>query len=160
MLTDVYTRSLKRYDRDLYAGRTKDGVLCVFRKVRAFELVSTDEDFKLYNLKDTIQFVLALTDNWRIGGVPRQWGVDRVLFKLREMDTAANERFFEELDAQNERVDESKRRDQRNNMEAFFADNRREFAKQIDEIVGCTHTLSKDEPRKRLKDRSIKNGNS
>ena len=157
MLADSYTRALKRYDRDLYAGRTKDGALCVFRKVKSYDLVCDDVGFKLFNLVERSQFVFALTDTWTLAGIPRAWGIDHVLGRVKEMDVKANERFFEELDEKNEKVDKSNKRKLRNEAEAFFADNRKEFAKGIDEIVGCTHTLSKDEPRKRLKDRSIKN---
>lgn len=156
MLISSYTKHLKRYDRDLYAGRTKDGALCVFRKHKSYELVC-DEPFKLYNLVEKPQFVLALTDTWTLRGVPRQWGIDHVLNKIRQMDLQANERLIEEMDAHNERVDESERRKFRNEAEAFLIDNRREFAKAFDGVL--THSLSKDEPKRRLKDRSIKNGN-
>lgn len=156
---DFYTRELKRYDRDLYAGRTKDGALCVFRKVKRYDLVCDEDTFKLYYLKEDKQLVLALTDNWALTGSPRQWGIDSVLNRIREMDLQANADFFDKLDQQNEKVDESNNRHFRNEAEAFFADNRKEFADAIDEKVGCIHSLSKDERRKRLKDRSIKNGN-
>jgi hypothetical protein len=64
---------------------------------------------------------------------------------------------FDELDEQNEAVDKSKKRALRNEIEAFWSHERRRFAKATDHIL--THSLSKDEPKKRLKDRSIKNGN-
>src|ERR1043165_535350 len=111
MLVDSYTRALKRYDRDLFAGRTKDGALCVFRKVKAFELVCDDTNFKLYNLTERKEFVLALTDNWQRSGIPRAWGIDFVLGRVKQMDIVANERFFDEIDENNEKVDESKRRE-------------------------------------------------
>lgn len=158
MLVDSYTRALKRYDPDLYAGRTKDGALCVFRKFKHFELVCDDENFKLYNLVTKAQFVFALTDNWALSGQPRAWGIDHVLDRVKQMDTLANERFFEELDEQNEKVDKSKQREFRNEAEAFWSDHRREFIDAVDSFTGCIHSVSKDEPRKRLKDRSIKNG--
>lgn len=153
----AYTRALKRYDRDLFAGRTKDGMPCVYRKIKRFEPVVESEGFRLLNLKEDKQFVFALTSNWTLSGTPRDWGVDDVVGRIKEIDCLANERFFEEMDAQNERIDEIKRKDLRNEMEAFWIDERRRFAKATDDIL--THSLSKDEPRKRLKDRSIKNGN-
>lgn len=159
MLADSYTRALKRYDSDLYAGRTKDGALCVFRKYKTFELVCEDDGFKLFNLVTRPQYVFALTENWALSGKPCQWGIDHVLGRVREMDIKANERFFDELDAKNEAVDEKQRRSFRNEAEAFFADNRKGFAEMVDSFTGCTHSVSKDEPRKRLKDRSIRNGN-
>lgn len=157
MLVDSYTRALKRYDPDLYAGRTKDGALCVFRRVKRWEVVSESEHgFKLFDLKQRSDFVIALTSDWKMSGQPVSWGIDKVVSKIKEMDTQSNEALFEELDRQNERADEAKKRDFRNNAEAFFADYRKEFADTVDQFTGCIHSLSKDEPRKRNKDRSIK----
>lgn len=159
MLTDSYTRALKRYDPDLFAQRNKDGVICVFRKHKRYEPVCVDDGFKILNLVTDRQFVISLTENWTLRTPPRMWGIDFVLNKIREMDLLANERLLEDLDAKNEKVDESERRAFRNKAEAFFADHRKDFAKAFDQTMGCVHSLSKDEPRKRLKDRSIKNGN-
>lgn len=154
MILSSYTRALKRYDSALYAGRTMDGLPCVFRKFKRFELVC-DGEFTLFNLKKADQFVFALTDNWTAGGVPREWGIDFVIQKVQSIDALANKRLFEEMDEHNERVDESKKRGLKNEMEAFWSHERRRFAKATDHIL--THSLSKDEPKKRLKDRSIKN---
>lgn len=159
MLEDSYTRALKRYDPDLFAKRNQDGIICVFRKTKRFEPVCVDEGFTLLNLITVRQFVISLTENWTLRTKPRAWGIDWVLNKIREMDMLANERLLEDLDAKNEKVEESERRAFRNKTEAFFAEHRRDFARAFDQTVGCTHSLSKDEPRKRLKDRSIKNGN-
>ena len=155
MFLSSYTKALKRYDSDLYAGRTKDGLPCVFRKFKRFELVVDSDEFKLFNLKKADQFVFALTDTWTSLGTPREWGIDFVLQKVKSIDALANQRLFDEMDAHNEKVEESKKRGLKNEMEAFWSHERRRFAKATDGIL--THSLSKDEPRKRLKDRSIKN---
>ncbi len=151
-----YTRALKRYDSDLYAGRSKDGLPCVFRKSKRFEVVGEWDDFKLLNLCEDKQFIFALTDNWLASGKPRDWGIDFVMNKIKSIDALANERFLEEIDAENEKLDKSRARSIKNEMEAFWSHERRRFAKATDGIL--THSLSKDEPKKRLKDRSIKNG--
>lgn len=158
-LESLYTKSLRRYDKDLFAGRTKDGVLCVFRKTKRYEPVVVSDSFKILNLKEDKVFVFALTDTWTLAGVPRMWGVDHVLNRVKQIDTQANERFFEEMEEKNEAVDKSQKRKFRNEAEAFWADNRKEFIKAVDTTYGTTVSLSRDEPRKRLKDRSIKNGN-
>lgn len=150
----AYTRALKRYDRDLYAGRTKDGLLCVFRRSKCFEPVYEWESGSISTLKENIQFVFAITENWTAGGKPRDWGIDDVLGRVRSIDALANEKLFDEMDAANERIDQIKRKDLRNEMEGFWSYERRRFAKATDDIL--THSLSHDEPRKRLKDRSIK----
>lgn len=157
MLLSSYTRALKRHDRDLFAGLTKDGMPCVFRRVKRFVPIYVDEGFKFLDLIEDKQLIMALTDNWTMRGRPRAWGIDFVLDRIKEIDTQANERLFEEIDRKNETVDESHRRQFRNEAEAFWSDNRRAFVKATDDIL--IHSLSKDEPKKRLKDRSIRNGN-
>ncbi len=155
MFLSSYTRALKRYDSDLYAGRTKDGLPCVFRKTKSYEFVCEWEGQPLLNLMHNRQFIFALTDDWTARGKPRDWGIDFVLQKIKSIDALANERFLEEMDAANDRIDQSNKRALKNEMEAFWSHERRRFAKATDGIL--THSLSKDEPRKRLKDRSIKN---
>lgn len=152
-----YSKALRSYDRELFAGRTRDGIPCVFRRHKRFVPVIEWEGGKLSTLIEDKQFVFALTDNWTARGVPRDWGIDFVLNRIREVDLEANERLFEEMDRMNEKVDESKARSLRNEMEGFWSHERRRFAKATDDIL--THSLSKDEPRKRKKDRSIRNGN-
>lgn len=159
MFEQSYTKALKRYDKDLFARRNQDGVLCVFRKQKRFEPVVVSDTFKFLNLIEGIQYIFSLTENWTLSTKPRQWGIDRVLERIREIDGWENERMFDEIDRKNEAVDKSKERSFRNETEAFFADHRSEFVKTFDENMGCIHSLSKDEPKKRLKDRSIKNGN-
>ncbi len=150
-----YTKALKRYDTALFAGRTRDGLPCVFRKSKRYEYVCEWEGLRLSNLKDDYQFVFALTDTWSATGKPRDWGIDFVLERIKQCDAVANEKLFEEMDAHNEKVDQSKKRALKNEMEAFWSHERRRFAKATDGIL--THSLSHDEPRKRLQDRSIKN---
>jgi hypothetical protein len=153
----AYTRALKRYDKDLFCAPNNQHVLCVFRKHKRFVPVVVSDDFKLLNLIEDKQFVFSLTDTWTLSGKPRAWGIDRVLDRLREIDLHARERLIEEMDALNERVDESKSRDISNELEAFASDYRGAFKKATDDIL--IHSLSKDEPRKRMKEKRIKNGN-
>lgn len=153
-----YTKALRSYDRELFAGRTKDGVACVFRRHKRYVPVCEFNGQPLMSLYEDKQFVFALTDNWTAKGNPRDWGIDFVLNRIKEIDVLANERLIDELDAQNEKVDKSRQRGLRNEMEAFWSHERRRFAKATDDIL--THSLSKDEPKKRLKDRSIRNGNN
>jgi len=112
------------------------------------------EDFHLLNLIEDKQLVFALTDNWTLSGTPRDWGIDHVVGRVRKHDAWDNKRFFEQLDEENERVDERKRRHFRNEMETFASDSRSIVAKATNGIM--THSLSKNESKKRLKDRRIK----
>jgi len=131
-----------------------DGVLCVFRKSKRFEPVCEWNGQPLLVLHEGKDLVFPLTDNWTMRGKPRAWGIDQVLNRVREIDALANERFFEEMDAANERVDRSKKREMKNEIEAFWKDERRRFAKATDDIL--THSLSKDETKRRLRDKRIK----
>lgn len=157
MFASELTKTLKRYDRDLFAEAAHDGQVRVFRKVRHAVPVVECEDYRLLTLVDKKQFVIALTDTWTMQGNPRQWGSDFVLNKLREMDSQANERIFEEFERAEERREQSKRRSAKNELEGKASYYRRAFAKATDDIL--VHSLSKDEPTKRKKDRSLKNGN-
>lgn len=152
-----YTRAVKAYDRLLYCAPNDKGTLCIFRKLKRFVPVVIGDDFKLLNLVEDKYLVFALTDTWSVRGAPRAWGIDFVLDRLREIDTQARERLFEEREAEERRLQESKDRHIRNEAEAWAADNRRAFAKAFDDIN--TTSVSMDEPIKRLRDRSIKNGN-
>jgi hypothetical protein len=152
-----YTKALRRYDRDLFVERTKDGALCVFRKVKRFVPVCVDEGFKLLNLIEDRQLVFALTENWTMRGKPVDWGIDDVLGRVQSLDHWANVDLVERLDAENERIDQIRAKDMRNEMEAFWSDNRERVKKATGDIL--THSLSKDNKRQILRDRSIKNGN-
>ncbi len=153
-----YTRALKNYDPDLFAGRTKDGIACVFRRSKRLEPVCELNGVPLLVVIRDYQLVFPITDNWTMRGIPRDWGIDDVVQKVQQSDALANERFFEDMDEANEKIDRTRSKDLKNQMESFWIDERRSFAKATDDIL--THSLSKDEPRKRLKDRSIKNGNN
>ncbi len=152
-----YTKALKSYDRDLYAARNNDGVTCVFRKIKRYIPICVDLDFRLMNLIEDKQYVCAVTDTWSLSGRSIDWGIDDVVGRVQKLDVLANKDLLEKMDAENEHLDKIKRKDLRNEMEAFWSHERRRFAKATDGIL--THSLSKDEPRKRRKDRSIKNGN-
>lgn len=157
MFLESYTRALKSYDRDLFAGRNRDGMPCVFRKVKRWVTVCDDVDFRLANLTEDKQYIFAITDTWNMKGCPRSWGIDDVVGRVQKLDSLANKDFFEKMDAENERLDQIKKKDLRNEMEAFWSHERNRFARATNDIL--THSLSKDEPKKRLRDRSIKNGN-
>lgn len=154
MILVGYTRALKRYDPDLYAGRNRDGVACVFRRTKRFEEVVVEDGYRLLNLREDKQFIFSITDNWNLSGKPREWGIDHVLTHLKQIDALTNASFIEEMDRENERIDESKKRGMKNEIEAFWKHERRRFAKATDDVL--THSMSKDNKRMRLKDRSIK----
>lgn len=146
------TRSLKRYDRELYCARNGNGVRCVYRKGKRYECVATfDDGAKLYSIVPSPEFIFALTDNWAPTGMPRAWGIDAILYRIKQIDSWDNERLFAEMDANNEKVDKSKERAFMNETEAFLSDYRRPLAKAFEDIN--TTSLDKSDKRKRLKDK-------
>lgn len=154
MIKHSYTRALKSYDRDLFAGHTTDGVLCVFRRNKRYVPVCELNGQPLLVLQEGRDLIFPLTDTWTMRGEPRAWGIDKVVDRVRSIDALANERYFEEMDAANERIDKSKKRAMKNEMEAFWSHERRRFAKATDGIL--THSLSKNETKRRLRDKRIK----
>lgn len=152
-----YNRVLQSYDRDLFVERNLDGVLCVFRHTKRYDLVIETEDFKLMNLRSGKDYVCALTETWGLTSKPRDWGSDDVLDHIQKIDQLANKRFLEEADTLNEEVEKKRKRHLRGEMEAFWHDERRAFARATNDIL--THSLDKSETKRRLKDRRIKNGN-
>jgi hypothetical protein len=145
----LYNKAIKEYDRELYAHRSEEGVISILRCNKRFVLYDLDGQ-DLHVLIDSPEFIFALTDNWSTTGQPRLWGSDRVLARLREIDSWAKKDFLEEIDEQNEKVDQSKARHLRNEMEAMFSDGRRQFAKATDGIL--THSLDKTEKNRRKRD--------
>lgn len=152
------TRSIRRYDREIFCAQSPAAdMLCVYRRTKRYVVVCEEPDFRVLNLAAGREFVLALTDTWTRKGERRDWGIDIILEKLRSMDIQANERLIEEFERAEERSKASQERHFDNELEAWAKDSRREFAKATDGIL--THSLSKNETKRRRKDRSIKNGN-
>ena len=152
------TRSLKRYDRDLFCAQSNAGnYLCVYRRSKQFVPVVDEPEVRLLVLSEAKQHVLTLTDTWLNTGIRRDWGMDRILEKIKSMDLAHNARLIEEFEAREAQEQASADRHFDNELEAWAKDSRRAFAKATDDIL--THSLSKDEPTKRRKDRSFHNGN-
>lgn len=152
--TKYITKVVSRYDRELYAKRNRDGILCVFRKGKRAEELYRDDDMAILGYVDSPSFVLALTDNWKTSGKPRDWGALLVEKKLKDMDAWADPELLDKFDKQNEKVDEIRKKDFRNNTEAWVSDNKRMFQKAFSEIN--TANLSKREIRKENDEKNFK----
>ncbi len=137
MFINGYNRHLKSYDPSLFVDRNDNGVLCVFKKDRIGK-----------------SYIFALTDTWSLNGRPIPLGIDRVLDHVRRIDRTQRDMAIQEADALNEKIDQSKKRHMKNEIEAFVKDSRRAFAKATDGIL--THSLDKSETKRRIKDRRIK----
>lgn len=144
------TRVLKEHDRSLFAKRNADGIICVMRKNKRYVGPVDLNDAPFFNLIESPDYVFALTENWTTSGRPVPWGSEVVVRRIKEIDLWNREKYFEEVEEANERVDKAKRRHFRNEMEAFASDWRREFAKATNDIN--TSTMDKSEKRRRKRD--------
>lgn len=137
---------IKRYDNELYAKRSFNNIVCVYRRNYRYTKVYEEGTVRLYDLIQSPQFVFALTDNWKTNGVPRDWGSEVVLNRLKQMDFWSDEKMLDKMEQQNEKVREAKERDFKNQNESFLIEHKKQFQKAFSEIN--TSTLSKRETRK------------
>lgn len=129
----VLERELKKYDDKLIVRTNRKGVRIIYevrKKVDWFEL----DGHKIGHLTDNPQIVFCLTDTWTIHGKPVDWGLLPILDKLRFSDMALNTSLMEDLEKQDEEMEESKKRDMRNQTEAFLYDFRSQFKKTFSDI--------------------------
>lgn len=141
------TRSIREYDRDLYAKSTH-GRVDIMRKNASYESYDIDGERVLF-LRPADQLVMSLTDNWSASGEPRDWGIEPILARLRAMDLWSRPEFFEEIELGNEKVRESEKRDLSNNVESFLYDFRSAFKRTFADYN--MSTVNKFD-RRRLKD--------
>jgi len=78
------THRLKMYDKDLYAQRSFNGVLSVYRNAYRYVKVVDEDNVKLYDLKHSPQFIFALTDNWKTNGALRDRDWETLNTPLKE----------------------------------------------------------------------------
>jgi hypothetical protein len=130
-------RVVSSYDPRLFAIRSSDGVIHVLRQGTK----PGDSDYSLDHpvRRPNPQFIFCLTDNWQLGGVPVEWGMEPVWNRLREMDTwgrySRPEDRLQEMRAQRDRVDADHERQTSNNNRAIAMELRKDFAKASNDIV-------------------------
>lgn len=126
----VLTRHLKRYDRDLFAARNLKGTMCVWAKQKRVEKVIDN----LSAVKEGRYLVMSLTDTWGVSGKPIPWGIEVVLNRLKALDLSRNENIFKDIEREDEKVEESEKRDFSNTVESFLYDYRSEFKKSFNDV--------------------------
>lgn len=148
---DEITRAIKLHDRELFCERSEEGKLCVYRKSSRVETYRLDDESVLHVVRPTPYFVFALTDNWRLAGEPKDWGIEPIMARLKALDLwnrdVAGDIIEQEL---KERA--SLERERQNTIESFLLDYRRQFAKAFDGVN--TSTLAKKDSR-RLYDKMV-----
>lgn len=146
------TEIVKRYDSKLYVDTIPSGALAVFRRTSRFISYDIDGDTVAFELPSPY-LVFSLTENWSAAGKAVDWGIEVILARLKAIDLWNNDRQAEELLKSYEKADAGRKKDRRNNTEAFLYDFRRQFAKAFDGVN--TSNLDRTDKRK-LTDKRIK----
>ena len=92
--------------------------------------------------KDTLSLVFSLSEDWTLRTPPRNWGIDKVLNRIRECDLWNADSPVSNIQKQQEKVDESAERARKNTFEAVASEYRSTFKKAFSEIN--TSTLDKN----------------
>jgi hypothetical protein len=143
---DRITNALRAHDDKLYCAKSKEGTLCVYRRSYRLEPYQIGDNV-LVDLRPAPFFIFALTDTWKLNGLPREWGIDPIMHRIREID-GWSRNVAQDLIKGYEKDAESKDRDIDNQNEAFLKDFRKQFAKTTDGI----NTASMKKIDKRRKD--------
>lgn len=132
-------RIVKGHDSKLFAKRVGERVI-VYRE--GFKHVPYKlGKVTLIAIESAPQFVLALTHNWQFSGIPRDWGWEPIRQRLKDMDWWENERFMEELEAEEEAREEARKKEMKNSHEALMYEEHSRIKKAWSDIN--TSNLSK-----------------
>lgn len=146
MRTSRLTRALQTHDRELYCAKDKNGVMGVYR--RGHRWVTDRLGSSVIGvLTFSPHFIFALTDNWRTNGKPVDWGIEPVLARIKALDLW-NRDIASEVIEQNEKIDESNKRDLSNSIESFCY----EFRDHFKRAFGDTRIANMDKTDRRKKD--------
>lgn len=125
------TRSLKRYDKRLYAKYYGDGIIQI-----------------LYSDANINKLVMALTDNWSMSGRPVPWGYMPILERLQMIDASTHD-VFGDIVKNREKIKESSDRHFSSELESGLKEQRRAFAKSFGDYNTSTCNKKYDKRRKK-----------
>lgn len=151
MSPETLTKHLKRYDKKLFARFDNGKMHVLIQGERKMSERLSDTEYISYFVP-TEYIVLSLTHNWSYSGEPRNWGIDRVLSRIREIDSHQRD-VVKDFDEQNEKVKKSKERDFQNHNEAFLYDWRDDIKKQFNDVN--TSGMTAVDPRRKFEKRSL-----
>lgn len=127
------TQEVKKYDRRLYAVRASNGMIQIHRKADRIE--ASDFNMTMPELSSlNPQFILALTDTWKLSGKPVEWGLEPIMRMIRNMDSWNQPDMLDELHRRQEADKERKQRRFRNDIRAMAADMRKDFARATNDL--------------------------
>lgn len=125
------TSVIREYDPKLYC-ESRDGKLCVLRKSQRIESYDYD-GVTIHFVRPAPFFIFAVTTNWKMTGQPVDWGLVPIINRLREIDLW-NRDLAEEIIQKEEESARIKRKDLKNESEAFLKDYRRKFAGTFNDV--------------------------
>ena len=141
------TKFIKRHDRELYCEKHREGKLCVYRNSKRWEFYDIGDGNTLSVARSTPFFILALTDDWRFNSPPREWGLEPIFNRLKEMDLW-NRDIVSDIEENHRKEDLSSERDMKNKIEGQLYEMHSTVKKSLSDIN--TSTLSKTKKRKGL----------
>lgn len=138
------TEVLKSHDRALYASRSSNGMIQVWRQADRWEASLIPEGAENPD-RPCPQFILPLTDNFKLNGKPVEWGLDPLLRMIQSMDSWSQEDILGDVTKTRESEKRVRERSRNNDIRARAYDMRREFARSFNDIN--TSTLAKPEQK-------------
>lgn len=138
-------RELKFFDQKLYAVKTEQGLVQIYRKGIRWESFDTGFGVLFYSRSDP-HYILSLTDDWSLHGEPVDWGIEPLLARLREIDEH-NQDVLGRIHEENRKKEELRKRAYSNERKAMAYDLRRDFARAVNDVN--TSTLEKVDLRRK-----------
>lgn len=143
---EILNKHLKGHDRYLYAIRTGNDMVQVYRQSTRWD--SYEVDGKTLTVsRPNPQFIIALTADWTLRSKPVEWGIEPLMWKLKEMDSWRDDRQLEKIRRERETRAELTKRAERNETRAIAADLRRDFARETNDVN--TSTLERVDNRRK-----------
>jgi hypothetical protein len=130
------TDFIKRFDRQLYCEKGRDGKLRVFRKDQRIESYDVDGITILFT-RPAPYLVFALTEDWTLNTAAIDWGLEPILARLKACDLWARDLATESIKSI-EHANKSRERAVDNHIESYLIENRREFARRTNDINTST----------------------
>lgn len=133
-VSDLNSR-LRQYDEDLFSKRDGDGVIHVFRK-KPYMVGSFKYKDVTYSYTGVMeQHIFSLTEDWKNGSKPRDWGILRIMNYLQAIDSWRDDTGYDEFCKKREFNERDEHRMLKNDLRARALDMRPEFAKAFNEYV-------------------------
>lgn len=127
-------RLLKDYDSKLSAKRDAHGVIHVYRK-RNIADTFRYEDKTYVHVHHVDEYVISLTDTWQHDGKSVDWGLEPIWRKFLQMDSWRDDTGYARFLESKARYERDKHRMLKNDLRAYAAEARKDFAKATQDLV-------------------------